>query len=134
MSAITRTTADVLLAFLPLFEHSDRDVIVRWVEPERLSDGSMTVPYPIYSADVMLFFDKAAGAPWTDADYARKPASRWIADDAFIAAASLDELRTLLTYCVRGERFCDGFWGSLITQGRIVPILRRLAELVGAER
>ena len=35
----------------------------------------------------------------------------------------------MLTYCVRGERFCDGFWGSAIESGKIRAILERLKEI-----
>jgi hypothetical protein len=35
----------------------------------------------------------------------------------------------MLTYCVRGERFCDGHWENLLRSGRVVALLRRLAEL-----
>lgn len=129
MSTATRTAADELLVFLTVFERTDRDVIVQWVEPARLPDGSMSVSYPIYAADVMLFFDKAGAAAWSDKDYARKPVSRWLDDDDFIANATLDQMKSLLTYCVRGERFCDGFWASLFQRGRIVKLLRRLEDL-----
>ena len=35
----------------------------------------------------------------------------------------------MLTYFVRGERFCDGHWGRLIEGGHVRRILERLAEL-----
>jgi hypothetical protein len=35
----------------------------------------------------------------------------------------------LLTYCVRGERFCDGHWDAVLRSGRITAILHRLAVL-----
>jgi hypothetical protein len=38
-------------------------------------------------------------------------------------------LKTLLTYCARGERFGDGHWVQLFEHGRIVVLLRRLREL-----
>jgi len=46
--------------------------------------------------------------------------------DEAIAAASLAEIKTMLTFCVRGERFCDGHWGAMVSKGRIGAILRRL--------
>ena len=50
-------------------------------------------------------------------------------DEAFIASANLDEIKTMLTYCVRAERFSDGAWGALLSSGKIVALLRRLDAL-----
>jgi Family of unknown function (DUF6508) len=129
MSTPTRTAADELVAFLADFERPDRGPIVTWVEPKHLADGSMTMPYPIYAEDVDVFFSKAGAAAWCDKHYTDKPVESWLADDAFIAGATLDQMKSMLTYCVRGERFCDGFWASLIERGRIAKLLRRLNEL-----
>jgi broad-specificity NMP kinase len=52
-----------------------------------------------------------------------------LSDDDLIATASLDQIKTMLTYCVRGERFVDGHWAHMLESGRIVALLRRLAEL-----
>jgi hypothetical protein len=38
----------------------------------------------------------------------------------------------MLTYCVRGERFCDGHWAAMLESGRVVAILRRLRVLCGS--
>jgi hypothetical protein len=52
-----------------------------------------------------------------------------VESDEAIASATLAEVKTMLTFCVRGERFCDGHWGAVIGQGRIGAILRRLEQL-----
>ena len=52
-----------------------------------------------------------------------------LADEAFISRATLGELKTMLAYCVRGERFCDGHWEAILRSGRVVALLRRLAVL-----
>jgi hypothetical protein len=71
-----------------------------------------------------------AGDPfWCDYTYNPTEAGKLLQDDAFIAQATLDEIKTLLTYCVRGERFCDGHWDSMLQSGRIQAILRRLTVL-----
>jgi hypothetical protein len=41
----------------------------------------------------------------------------------------LDEIKSMLTYCVRGERFYDGHWEDTLKSGRITALLRRLAVL-----
>lgn len=47
----------------------------------------------------------------------------------FVESADLKQIKTLLNYCVRGERFCDGFWARMIEDGHIRRILERLAEI-----
>ena len=49
--------------------------------------------------------------------------------DSYIEQSSLEDIKTLLTYCVRGERFCDGHWGSRNEADYICRILIRLADL-----
>ena len=44
-------------------------------------------------------------------------------------SASLAQIKTMLTFCVRGERFCDGHWGAMVSEGRIGAILHRLSKL-----
>jgi hypothetical protein len=50
-------------------------------------------------------------------------------DEARVRRASLDEIKTMLTYCVRGERFCDGHCGEMIEQGHVRRLLERLEEI-----
>ena len=48
---------------------------------------------------------------------------------AFIQRATLAEIKTMLTYCVRGERFGDGHWAAMLESGKIVALLNRLRVL-----
>jgi len=50
-------------------------------------------------------------------------------DVEFVRSADLDQVKTMLTWCVRGERFCDGHWGGVLKAGHIRRLLQRLAEL-----
>jgi hypothetical protein len=52
-----------------------------------------------------------------------------LSNDQFISTCSLNDIKTLLTYCVRGERFADGHWAHVLKSGRVTAILRRLAVL-----
>ena len=52
-----------------------------------------------------------------------------IGNKNLINNASLEQIITMLTYCVRGERFCDGFWASMIEDRYIKLLLERLIEL-----
>jgi hypothetical protein len=40
-------------------------------------------------------------------------------------------LKTMLTYCVRGESFCDGHMAAMIEKNKIRLILERLKEIRG---
>ena len=44
-----------------------------------------------------------------------------------IARADLATLCSLLTWMVRGERFCDGHWAAMLEQGHLRRWLERLA-------
>jgi hypothetical protein len=78
---------------------------------------------------VIEFYTLAGQTHWSDFEYQPREASAMLGDDEFIAKASLDEIRTILTYCVRGERFGDGHWAHMLESGRVVAILRRLAAI-----
>jgi hypothetical protein len=67
---------------------------------------------------------------WRDYDYRPEVAGSMLADEAAVKAASLDEIKSMLTYFVRGERFSDGHWGALIEGGHVRRLLERLAKLV----
>lgn len=120
---------DELLRFLPVFEIPNRQYVKDWGGGETTAEGAITVPYPIYCDDVLEFYTLAGQTHWSDFDYNPREAYDMLSDDECISTASLDELRTMLTYCVRGERFADGHWAHMLESGRIVALLRRLAAL-----
>ena len=120
---------DELLRFLPLFENPNREYVKDWGGGETTAEGAITVPYPIYCDDVLQFYTLAGQTHWSDFEYNPREAYGMLNDDECIATASLDEFRTMLTYCVRGERFADGHWAHMLESGRIVALLRRLEAL-----
>jgi len=126
---ITRERIDELLRFLPLFDVPDRSFVERWGGGEKTEDGAITMPYPIYPKDVEQFY-RAAGRPcWSDYGYQPQEAARMLEDKETIQNATLAEVKTMLTYCVRGERFCDGHWGAMLESGKVVAILKHLRAL-----
>ncbi|MCB0207481.1 MAG: hypothetical protein KDH89_21880, partial [Anaerolineae bacterium] len=86
-------------------------------------------PHPVYAPDVVAFFRLAGQPCWCDYGYQPAEAGAMLADDDLIRSASLEQVKTMLTFCVRGERFSDGHWGAMLREGRIVLLLRRLALL-----
>lgn len=86
-------------------------------------------PSPRYPAALEAFFLAASEPPWSAPDYAPADCAQQVrAADGF-AAADLATLRRLLTWMVRGERFCDGHWGAMLSAGHLRRWLQRLAQL-----
>jgi hypothetical protein len=126
---ITPERIDELLRFLPEFTRPGRRYAKAWQGGARTEDGGVTLPYPEYERDVLEFFRLAAQEWWQDHDYYPPMAGAMLADNEAVNRATLEQVRTMLTCCVRGERFCDGYWEGLLESGRIVALLQRLAAL-----
>ena len=126
---VTSKDIDELLRFLPLFELPGRKFVERSAGGERTAGGAIVMPYPVYTADVEQFFHLAAQPCWTDHEYVPAEAGKMLQDDELVAKATLAEIKMMLTYCVRGERFCDGHWEAVLGSGRIAALLQRLDAL-----
>lgn len=109
---------DILLAYLPKFE-----------APGRTFQNGWKGMSPVYPHDVVAFYRWASDSVWMDTGYDPAQAGQLIQDDDYIAGATLQQLRPLLTFCVRGERFSDGHWAAMLENGRVQAILRRLTVL-----
>jgi uncharacterized protein DUF6508 len=112
--------AGALLGFLQFFDPPQ--------EPHQRSQGGSHLG-PIYHDHVVAFFTLASDDYWMEEACDFTQLKELIADDRLIDSADLSTLRRLLTYCVRGESILDGHWGSMVNQGRIVAILRRMSDL-----
>ena len=119
-----------LVSFLPILYADGYEPVTRW-EGGKQKDGTFTLPYPIYDDAVDRFFKTASGEQWADYGYIPENASQMIQNDELVKSASMSEIKTMLTYCVRGERFSDGHWEEMIKNGYIRKILERL---VGIEK
>ena len=120
---------DELVSFLPRLYAEGVAAIERWDGGAQREDGISTIPWPEYREVVREFFRLASGECWSDYDYRAEKAGQMLENDEFMKAADLGEIKTMLTYCVRGERFCDGHWGVMIESGHVLRLLQRLAEL-----
>lgn len=118
-----------LISYLPIFSEEGFEPIMEWSGGELLPGGARTFHWPIYREEVREFFSLAGKECWSDFKYAEKNVNALINKPGFIENADLDQLKTILTFCVRGERFCDGHWGSMIRQGVVQRLLVRLVEL-----
>lgn len=117
-----------LTAFLPRLYAEGFSPIVSWDGGEKRKDGSFTLPYPSYSPLVEEFF-RAVSSSWLDYEYNPEQAWQMLQDENGVKTASLSQIKTLLTFCVRGERFSDGHCGAMIEKGYIRRILERLNEI-----
>lgn len=96
---------------------------------EKLPDGATTFRYPEYDPTVVAFFEITAQSKWSDTAYDPEQAGKMLQDEQLVANASIAQIRTMLTYCTRGERFCDGHWGAMIEIGYVQRLLERLLRV-----
>jgi hypothetical protein len=117
-----------LTAFLPRLYAEGFSPIDSWSGGEMLKDGSFSMPYPNYNSVVEEFF-RVVSSSWLDYDYNPEQAYQMLRDENFIKTAPLAQIKTMLTFCVRGERFSDGHWGEMIEKGYLRRLLERLNEI-----
>lgn len=118
-----------LLSYLPLFDKPGRQFVKRWAGGEKLGEHSFNVSYPVYEEDVGHFFQLASQPCWNDTNYNPEAAGRMLEDELAVSNASIEGIRTMLAFCVRGERFCDGYWETVLKSGKVVALLRRLQQI-----
>ena len=118
---VTKSRADELIHFLHSFSVPGRQFRTRWSED--------ILPQPYYPADVLEFFQRAGMEWWMDATYDPSTSAEMLDDEQRVMSADINSIKTMLTFCVRGERFADGFWGSILEDGRLLRLLRRLEQI-----
>jgi len=119
----TYTDILALTSYLPRL-YADGITLVEWVA----NPGQF--PYPNYAPVVSEFFHLAGQPCWCDYHYGSALAGKRLQDPEFIRVCGLAEIKILLTFCVRGERFSSGHWAAVIEKGYIRHILERLTELL----
>lgn len=116
---------DALLSFLPRLCQAGFEPVEDW----DMSGETLHFPYPRYQPDVTAFIEVASRPVWCDYDYIPLEAYGMLSDPERVANANLMQVKTMLTYIVRGERFADGHWAAMIEQGYLCRLLKRLAKL-----
>ena len=81
-------------------------------------DGIIAFPWPEYEGVVDEFMDCIRRDCWIDYDYVPREVEKLIESEEALRRATLRQIRAMLTYVLRGERFCDGWWGHMI-EGRL---------------
>ena len=132
MATERETTAEEvleLLAFLPGFEEPGRS-FADWDKGSFDRERKIaTLPYPNYAEDVNHFYRVIHTPQWLFGGYLDLKPGELAQDPERIADASLEEIKALLTWCVRGERFCDGHMDEVFKLGIPQAALRRLKQL-----
>ena len=118
-----------IVSFLPRLYAEGFSPEVRWEGGKKDEKGMIHMPYPIYDNLVEEFIRTASNECWLDYDYQPEEAYAMLKNDDVIKSASLAEIKTMLTFVVRGERFSDGHWGEMIKRGYVRKLLERLAQL-----
>ena len=125
---------DELVSFLPRLYTEGFAPIRRWGGGTENQDGVFAMPWPEYDPVVEAFVRVASSECWTDYDYNPESAGQLLEMDESVQSADLDQIKTMLTYCVRGERFCSGHWEAMIESGNVRKLLQRLSELRDSAR
>jgi hypothetical protein len=120
---------DALTSFLPRLYAEGLPPIASWSGGEKRKDGSFTAGYPTYLPVVEEFYRRVSGDGWLDTGYGPEQAWQMLKDESFVKTATLDQIKTMLTFCVRGERFSEGHWGEMIEKGHIRRLLERLKAI-----
>ena len=118
-----------LVEFLPRLHAEGFTPSKKWGGRTNIQDSVFTMPLPEYDDVVREFFRVASRECWIDDEYCPEDAAQMLENDIFVETADLSQIKTMLTYCVRGERFCDGHWGAMIEGGYVCRLLQRLAVL-----
>lgn len=105
---------------------------VEWSGGERGADGSIQMPYAtyapaaerlmraIYEHKLIVEFDWPS---W------QEEGQRFL-DPEVASTASVEDIRRLLTLHVRQERFVEGHFATMIANGHIILLLKRLGALL----
>ena len=112
-----------LTDFIPLLY--DENITLYTTNPEGDIFGG---GYYSYHSAVNTFFELASKPCWADYQYVDNFSEEMIKPGK-IEEASLDEIKTILTWCVRVERFNEGHWIAVIEDKVIKRILDRLLSI-----
>ena len=117
-----------LLAFLPKL-HAEGFTPIKSVHSKDEDGEIVAFPAAEYDDVVKEFMDQIRRDCWYDYGYAPAGVEKLIESEEAIKTATLPQIRAMLTYVMRGERFSDGWWDRMIEGGYVRRILERLAQL-----
>lgn len=118
-----------LVSFLPRLYAPGLSPVTGWGGGRNEEPGVTVLPWPNYASVVDEFVAAASKECWTDHEYTSRGVPGMLDWEAGLAGLGIDDLKSVLTFFVRGERFCDGHWGAMIEAGHMRRVLERLAEI-----
>ena len=124
----TQSEMDELIKFLPKFS-AEGFQAVKVPGNATLQKNVITFLEPEYDSLVFEFFEAASQEVWCDPHYLSTGAGEMLRNAESLKTASIAEIQSMLTFCVRGERFCTGHWESILKADKVRQILLRLQEL-----
>jgi hypothetical protein len=126
MKEILLTKIDIkeLTDFLQLIYNDEIKLYKKDPNGDMLTGG-----YYIYHPSVITFFELASQQHWHDYEYVDNFSDQMIKPGE-IEKASIYKIKTILTWCVRKERFVEGHWMYVIEEDIIKRILKRLNEIL----
>ena len=124
----TQREMDELIEFLPKFSAEGFQAVK---VPGNVTSRKnvITLSKSEYDPLVCEFFQAASQEVWCDPDYSSSVAGEMLSNPEVLKTASITEIQSMLTFCVRGERFCTGHWESILEGDKVRQILLRLQEL-----
>lgn len=130
------TALAALAAFLPRISREDFRAGVP-AGGERMANGVITMPHIAYGEVAREFEKVAYEHGWIYSfDYITwaqtEEGKRLLEDPSAIDVANFDQLRKLLTWYIRAERFCDGALFQAFEKGQILRIVQRATVLLEA--
>ena len=124
----TQSEMDELIEFLPKFS-AEGFQAVKVPGNATLRKNVITLSEPEYDPLVCEFFQAASQEVWCDPDYLSSGAGDMLRNAESLQTASIAEIQSMLTFCVRGERFSTGHLESIVEGDKVRQILLRLQEL-----
>lgn len=136
METINPTQEDFeeIIAFYPVLNRRDFDPIIEWKGGEKIEDNVNFMRWPIYDPVVKDFFDVASKECWNDYNFNQYHMGRMIESEVVVKCADLSQIKQMLSYCVRGDKFIsEGHMGNMIKEGHVARLLKRLEKLKNYE-
>lgn len=124
----TQSEMDELIEFLPKFS-AEGFQAVKVPGNATLRKNVITFSEPEYDPLICEFFQTASQEVWCDPDYLSSGAGDMLRNAESLKTASISEIQSMLTFCVRGERFSTGHWESILDGDKVRKILLRLQEI-----
>ena len=121
---ITKKEIKELTDFLPLLYDENIELSK---SPKKgttdLGDG-----FYVYHPIVNAFFELASQEHWKDYQYVDNFSEKMI-EPGKIEEASINQIKTIITWCDRTERFVEGHWEDVIKTDIIKRVLSRLKKI-----